>query len=167
MEMSACLQLPAAVLLFVLFTLSVFFHFRIEELHAVDKAITFDIAENANFGYTGVLPFENGRMGHKGIDDVNGPADFWSWFSLGLVPLFWPEGWDVSEVRANTLAKCRDPADALAEFGWNSSMLQGLPQLSNFKTSAGADFVGACPEAKLPAPEGRNGSYLFFHSIVG
>ena len=100
-EAGACLQLPITIAMFACFWLAVSSHSKVERLHAVDTAINWDIKENANFAYTGRVPYENGRMGNKNFEDVNTFADFWSWFDLGLVPLFWPQGWDMSEVRTN------------------------------------------------------------------
>ena len=91
-EAEACIGLPSAVLLFVLFVLSYLSHFPVERLHANDRAITYDIYERATFGFSGAVPFESGRMGNKDIEDVNNIEDFWSWLNLGLVPLFFPEG---------------------------------------------------------------------------
>jgi len=91
-ETAACLQLPQAMAIFLFFALSVTIHFKFDILHGVDEAITWDVEQNANFAFSGIVPFENGRMGHKNIYDVNSIPDFWSWFTLGLTPLFLAAG---------------------------------------------------------------------------
>ncbi|CAK0809205.1 unnamed protein product, partial [Prorocentrum cordatum] len=83
-EQEACMQLPWAVLVFFCFCLAMFNHTGIFNKYALDLATRFNIEENANFAFTGTLPFENGRMGNKDIYDVNSYADFWSWLNLGL-----------------------------------------------------------------------------------
>merc|ERR1740138_791396 len=102
-ESEACMQLPGAIVLLFTFALMLHFHFRPDTLQAVDYALAFDVIENANFAFSGIVPFENGRIGHKNIYDVNNIPDFYSWFSLGLVPIWWPDQthYGFSEVRAN------------------------------------------------------------------
>lgn len=169
-ETSACLQLPWAAAIFVFFGISAAMHFKFDILYGLDQAITFDIEENANFAFSGIVPYENGRMGHKNIYDVNTIADFWSWMSMGLVPIFWPQSWDVSEVRANVQAKCMDAKVALQGFGWPSQNL-------NF-TPGPADIASSCPEdldtVQWSQPAERyfgqrkvDGHYLVHSSIVG
>lgn len=165
-EAGACMQLPVAGLLLILFTSSVFMHMRLEELHAVDRAITWDLNENANFAFGGSIPFDNGRMGHKNIDDVNSIADFWSWFNLGITPLFWPEGWDISEVRMNTAARCMHPQYALEYFGWDSKLLENMTE--NPKDSWTWDY---CPEGHDQPPgewgDVNHSNYLYYYTILG
>mmetsp|Transcript_7419 Transcript_7419/g.16971 ORF Transcript_7419/g.16971 Transcript_7419/m.16971 type:complete len:897 (+) Transcript_7419:48-2738(+) len=168
-ETSACLQLPQALLIFVFFALSVTLHFKTESLHGVDTAITWDIRENANFAFVGVTPFENGRMGHKSLEDVNSIADFWSWFNLGLVPIFWPQGWDVNEVRTNVYTDCWSKKMALRTYGWNNTLLGNVSNQGAWNMDCNTmheavefpedvkDFFGK------PALDGR---YLLHNSIV-
>jgi len=173
-ETSACLQLPQALGIFCFFTLAVMWHFQFESLHGVDEAITWDIMENANFAFSGIVPFENGRMGHKNLDDVNSIADFWSWIGMGIVPLFWPMGWDVNEVRVNTAQWCMSAKEAIDGYGWDQARIQNL--------TAGASRLGgdACPEPAQATPritpgaraffggtDGVDGTYLLYHTIVG
>jgi hypothetical protein len=126
-ETAACIQLPWAVLLFCGFMLSVMWHFRFERLHAVDEAITWDIEQNANFAFAGTVPFEGGRMGFKTIYDVNSIPDFWSWFNMGLTPLFWPSGWDTYEVRGNTATECSGTQDKLKDWGGYDNFVASVP----------------------------------------
>jgi len=164
-EAAACLQLPSALMLFVGFWFSVTLHLGTEQLHALDTAVIWDITENANFAFSGIVPFDNGRMGHKSVYDVNSFADFWSWMDMGMVPLFWPEGWDRSEVRTNVLARCNTPIDALNSYALNMSLVNttGSPPL----------LMTPCPEAedvpKAPANfygTPRTPTYLFYNTIV-
>lgn len=175
-ETSACLQLPQAFAIFICFFLSVTWHFDYARLHGVDQAITWDIRENANFAFSGILPFENGRMGHKNIDDVNTIADFWSWMSIGLTPVFWPQSWDVNEARTNVLMKCVGPRTVMSWWGGYGG-LDG-----NFSNEGSPDFGGKCPDdgwVKVPQettqffsddagsyPDIR-GTYLFYHRVIG
>mmetsp|Transcript_45779 Transcript_45779/g.88046 ORF Transcript_45779/g.88046 Transcript_45779/m.88046 type:complete len:868 (-) Transcript_45779:31-2634(-) len=172
-EAAACWQLPQAFFIFMCFAISAMSHFKFNVLYAIDHAVTLDIQENANFAVSGIVPFENGRIGHKTVFDVNSIADFWSWFSEGLTPIFWPQNWTISETRANTAVHCSGPRDALASYGgWSPEMLADTPLVSP------DTFVGdACPEQDAfawPLPlkrffgdvEGVDGNYLMFHSIV-
>ena len=70
-------------------------------MRGMDTAFKWDIRQNADFAVAGATPFENGRLGHKTWTDVNGFADFWSWFNLGVGSLFWPMGWELNEVTGN------------------------------------------------------------------
>merc|ERR1719421_957539 len=70
-ERDACLALPWAILLVLFFILSTSTHFRTDVLRAINTAHTSDIEENANFAFSGNVPYENGRMGFKSIYDVN------------------------------------------------------------------------------------------------
>uniref|UniRef100_A0A7S4VIU8 EF-hand domain-containing protein n=1 Tax=Alexandrium monilatum TaxID=311494 RepID=A0A7S4VIU8_9DINO len=171
-ETAACLQLPQACTIFLFFFLSVTWHFNYDRLHAVDQAITWDIKENANFAFSGIVPFENGRMGHKNIEDVNSIADFWSWMNMGIVPLFWPQGWDVNEVRLNVGSHCYGSREAIS--GWGSyGLLDG-----NYSSAGDPSYNGRCPEDfEVTPPEdtqqllgdqsGFDGTYLFYHKIIG
>lgn len=171
-EADACLQLPWAVAMFMAFAISIITHESIPQLHIVDKSIETDIRENANFAFSGIIPYENGRMGHKGIDDVNNIPDFWSWLSLGLVPLLWVEAWDVSELKANALAQCTDAPGALSGFGVspadaNASLGSILPPLG-WRISA-----DQCPEPPPDEPPDaffgstKRGMYLYFQRVIG
>lgn len=165
--MSSCKQLPWTILIVLFYWIAVSSHEQAWVLHAVDQAITWDIEENANFAFSGITPFENGRMGHKNFGDVNTVADFYSWFSLGLVPMFWASGWDISEARTNTVARCTSPAAALKDFGYEDSLLQGLPK---------AEFdLALCPERATVGPKDwfsqggkkRTPTYLTYNPVVG
>eukprot|EP00928_Gymnodinium_smaydae_P025315 TRINITY_DN20208_c0_g1_i1.p1 TRINITY_DN20208_c0_g1~~TRINITY_DN20208_c0_g1_i1.p1 ORF type:complete len:945 (-),score=150.40 TRINITY_DN20208_c0_g1_i1:298-3132(-) len=165
-QMAACKQLPFVMIIFLSFASAVLLHERVHQLHAIDMAISWDIEENANFAFGGNIPFDNGRMGHKDITNVNTPADFWSWFNIGLVPLFWREGWDVSEVRLNVLAKCENVQDAIREMGYNSSSVKDVPTQGEFSKT--------CPETKgIPSmPRDWEGTpktplFLFYFAVVG
>ncbi|CAK0886579.1 unnamed protein product, partial [Prorocentrum cordatum] len=110
-EAGACMALPIVILMFACFCLGTVgstSHFKTEQLHSQDYAISFDIEENANFAFAGSIPFEIGRIGWKNIYDVNSVADFWSWLNLGLLPIFFPaaRSWDTSESRSNVAAQC-------------------------------------------------------------
>lgn len=165
-EADACLELPGVILLFVAYVLAVCFHERYWILFAVDHAISFDITENANFAFSGNQPFENGRMGHKTIFDVNNVPDFWSWMSMGLVPLLWIEAWDLSEARANVMAMCTNASEALKSFGWSAQDAQRTALPAMFKD---------CPDSVPELPreyfgeqaEERYGMYLYYNRIVG
>lgn len=166
-QMNACLQLPLAVMIFVCFALSVLLHEKIDMLHAVDKAITWDIEENANFAFSGNVPFENGRMGHKNIFDVNTHADFWSWFDMGLVSLFWNDQWDLNEARINVATECMSPRQRLREMGWPDSALQNTSdhpsQYLGGQCPEGRD-ISISPQAWFGTP--RTPSYKSFFAVV-
>lgn len=93
-ESKACWSLPFTLLLVVSYATVAITHDNAEMLRAVEESLDHDIMENSNFAFTGDY------MGHKGIDDVNSVADFWSWMSNGLIPLLfvqsksWHEGAD-------------------------------------------------------------------------
>mmetsp|Transcript_129847 Transcript_129847/g.289680 ORF Transcript_129847/g.289680 Transcript_129847/m.289680 type:complete len:1143 (+) Transcript_129847:49-3477(+) len=170
-EAGACLQLPWALALFFFFFMAVHEHLQIETLHAMDMAISNDLLENANFAFSGIPPLENGRMGHKNINDVNSFADFWSWFDMGIAPLFWMEGWDVSEVRLNTAYECMGNRDAFHLWGgFNDSRVDSLTNTSRL----GSQY-GECPDdqSKVPEPPADffgvpyTPTYLYYHSVVG
>jgi hypothetical protein len=172
----ACIGLIWAVLMLVFFCMGVFSHMRLEEAHAEDYAVVFDLGENANFAFSGSIPYENGRMGHKSINDINSIPDFWSWMNLGLVPLLFPaEGsWDTNEARANAGTMCGDFRASLEGFGgYDTAMLSGTTNTTGIHGEMNTD--GGCPEAmsEMPSwPEGFLGTeaahtYLYYHSIVG
>jgi hypothetical protein len=177
-EQDACLQLPGATLLMVVFALMSNWHLSLHRAHAVDQAHWFDITENANFAFSGITPFENGRMGHKTIYDVNSIPDVWSFFTLGLVPLWWPDqsSFGVSEMRANIASACTSPRDSLEFNGWNSSRLENV---STSPIVYGAGGLG-CPagtdrivyprhvtDMKIVGSDpDLTATYLYFNSIV-
>lgn len=182
----ACIGLIWAVLMLVFFCMGVFSHMRLEEAHAEDYAVVFDLTENANFAFSGSIPYENGRMGHKGMDDINSIPDFWSWMNLGLVPLLFPaEGsWDTNEMRSNAAAMCSDFRAALDGFGgYDAAMLSGTTNTTGIHGEMNYD--GGCPEAMSEQPSWPEGfldvpdppggkdyteaghTYLYYHTIVG
>eukprot|EP00930_Biecheleria_cincta_P027134 TRINITY_DN1905_c0_g1_i8.p1 TRINITY_DN1905_c0_g1~~TRINITY_DN1905_c0_g1_i8.p1 ORF type:complete len:933 (-),score=157.50 TRINITY_DN1905_c0_g1_i8:72-2870(-) len=164
-QMQACLALPAVLVLFLAFMFSMELHQGNSVIQGMEHAFKTDIEENANFAFSGVVPFENGRMGHKNIYDVNTFADFWSWFDMGLVSLLFPESWDVSEPRVNTAALCTAPVEALLGTGWtfNASVLS-LVGNTSFDLGPLCDDLGADPD--YPEDFFRKPPYLFFNSIV-
>merc|ERR1719399_635500 len=103
--------------------------FNLRPIYVQEHSIEFDLFENANFAFGGIVPFENGGMGHKTLFDVNSVADFWSWLSMGLVPLLYNRAWDVNEVRSNVLSVC-DSASSLS--GWG---LRGNGHLADVQAS--------------------------------
>merc|ERR1719191_2035487 len=105
-EEQACKQLPWALFFFTTFLLVQILHLKQDVVHTLEQSIDFDLRENANFAFGGNVPFENGRMGHKSLFDVNSVADFWSWLTMGMVPLIWIEDYDVNEVRNNVISSC-------------------------------------------------------------
>jgi len=115
------LQIPVIFALFFFFVVATSLHRNTSISNSIENGIRFDIQENANFAFVGVAPFENGRMGHKSISDVNSYEDFWSWLDIGLVPIFFPSGWGVSEPRTNVAARCTSPLEAIGGNGWTTS----------------------------------------------
>eukprot|EP00747_Dinoflagellata_sp_TGD_P184661 gnl/TRDRNA2_/TRDRNA2_40502_c0_seq1.p1 gnl/TRDRNA2_/TRDRNA2_40502_c0~~gnl/TRDRNA2_/TRDRNA2_40502_c0_seq1.p1 ORF type:complete len:829 (-),score=132.38 gnl/TRDRNA2_/TRDRNA2_40502_c0_seq1:39-2525(-) len=165
-EAGACMQLPWTVLLFVSFVAAVMGHEKFEYLHMMDRSLEFDIIENANFAFSGIVPFQNGRMGHKSVYDVNTMADFWSWMTMGLVPLLWAESWDVNEPRTNTIVACTTAADNLA--GWDNHWANAS------SGPLGTPFFDQnCPEPpNQPLPkkylgEEPRGMYLYYNRLLG
>lgn len=130
---AACLELPLTIMLLLCFTVMALLHLRQAWAGMIENAISDDITENANFAWAH-------HFGHKGIEDVNSFADFWSWTRLGFLPLLtmtWPYSEDLS----------------LAE-----------PRFSNYSTDAlpsHRHFVDH--EKKVPA---RN-DYLRYNRIIG
>ena len=82
---------------------------------------TGNIWQNSNFAMLGAVPFENGRMGMKDIEHVATISSFWSWFNIGLVPLLWPSGEELNEVRGNMKKFCTSDADRFNTFGYNGN----------------------------------------------
>jgi len=77
------LGLPAALFLWVVVSFCFMGHDRASVVRDCEYAIMSDIEENANFAFSAP-----GYMGFKGMADVNCFADFYSWFRLGILPLF-------------------------------------------------------------------------------
>lgn len=177
LEANSCLAMPLVFALFVLYLSSIWLHCGIEQLHAVDKAISFDMKENANFAFGGDVPFENGRMGHKNIYDVNSFADFWSWLDLGIVPLFWADGWELSEVRQNVWTRCMSAVEAFDLYGWQQSSLPNVSTMRPQMTTGNDANPYFCDSQSTsdPFPQRPNtfydgddaGVYLYYHSVVG
>jgi len=183
-EMEACIKLPLVVLLLIVYYLAVYFHWRPETLHGVDNAIRTDITENANFAFNGMNPWTTEPFGHKNIHDVHSIADFWSWFNLGLVPLFWPEGWSTQEVRSNVATHCTTYDQQFLAFGWGaSSSWHRAANMSGINMSQASREGQPCvKDDKVLLPQetqrffGADTSdpndyglakYLMFHSIIG
>ncbi|CAJ1450924.1 unnamed protein product [Effrenium voratum] len=89
---SAVKNLPAAILLIVWFLLMNLSHELPETLQSIEKAIDFDITENANFAFSDPL-----AMGHKNYEDVNTFADWYSWMNLGFSAIYFPINVTTSE----------------------------------------------------------------------
>jgi len=70
--------LPRTLSLIIFFALMLLSHEMLGPAQSIERAIRFDIEENANFAFNGV-----GTFGNKNIQDVNSFADFYSWFRLG------------------------------------------------------------------------------------
>jgi len=85
-------SLPLALALVFFFAFMWINHDNAQYVYGVQKAIEFDIVENANFAFSAP-----GAMGHKGLQDVNSFADFWSWLRLGFLPLVIRQDRPVSE----------------------------------------------------------------------
>ncbi|CAK9044447.1 Polycystin-2 (Curly up) (Cup) (Polycystic kidney disease 2 protein homolog) (Transient receptor potential cation channel subfamily P member 2) [Durusdinium trenchii] len=89
---AAVKNLPAAILLIVWFLLMNLSHELPETIQSIEKAIDFDIAENANFAFSSPL-----YMGHKNYEDVNTFADWYSWMRVGFSAIYFPMDASVSE----------------------------------------------------------------------
>lgn len=168
-ESGACIAMPFVFFMFFLFFASSRIHLGYEQLHSVDQAIYFDITENANFAFSGPIPWENGRMGHKNMFDVNSIGDFWSWMSIGIVPIFWAEGWEISETRLNMEVPCQRRYDLLWYMGINTSTWPG--SIKNLT----AEQEKHCPREPFfypPRPKkffenANEGTYLYYNSVIG
>eukprot|EP00931_Biecheleriopsis_adriatica_P021084 TRINITY_DN13896_c0_g1_i1.p1 TRINITY_DN13896_c0_g1~~TRINITY_DN13896_c0_g1_i1.p1 ORF type:complete len:969 (+),score=169.77 TRINITY_DN13896_c0_g1_i1:45-2951(+) len=166
--MNSLMQLPATLLMITSFTVAVLLHTRLQEAQASDFSIVFDIQENANFAFTGTVPLQNGRMGHKGLEDVNFIGDIWSWLNLGLVPLLWYEGWDLSEAAANLGAMCVSAKDKIEAFGLDTSGLSAGSLDQQLLRDGCEKLTAGSPEA----PKGWYGTpstptYLYYRSVIG
>ncbi|CAE7465916.1 PKD2 [Symbiodinium sp. CCMP2592] len=80
-EQDALKSLPSAFLLVLLYTCTLLSTSSISDVWALQHAVSFDIVENANFGFSG-------NHGHQSLQDVNTFTDFSSWLELGFQPLF-------------------------------------------------------------------------------
>lgn len=78
-------SLPTTLLFVIAYAAMVIVHDDAVVVRAVEDSIVFDIIDNANFA------FDSDFMGHKNIYDVNSIPDFWSWFSLGFLPLMFTD----------------------------------------------------------------------------
>jgi len=84
--------LPRTLTLIFCFAAMLLNHETVGETQSVEKAIRFDIEENANFAFNGI-----GTMGHKNYQDVNSITDFYSWLRLGFAAIYLPQSTPVSE----------------------------------------------------------------------
>lgn len=89
---TAVKNLPAAILLIVWFLMMNLSHQLPPTIQSIEKAIDFDITENANFAFSSPL-----YMGHKNFMDVNTFADWYSWMNLGFSAIYFPSTHAVSE----------------------------------------------------------------------
>mmetsp|Transcript_60121 Transcript_60121/g.140522 ORF Transcript_60121/g.140522 Transcript_60121/m.140522 type:complete len:801 (+) Transcript_60121:27-2429(+) len=95
---AAVKNLPAAILLIVWFLLMNLSHELPDSVHSIEKAIDFDITENANFAFSSPL-----YMGHKNYEDVNTFADWYSWMNVGFSAIYFPTSLAVSEGKSYDL----------------------------------------------------------------
>merc|ERR1719230_1876322 len=105
------MQLPWLILFSLIFIGIIMTRTQPSTFYTAHASVEFDLLENANFAWAGLVPFESGRFGFKTLFDVNTIADFWSWTTMGLVPLLFLESWDVNEVRNNILSACQPASD--------------------------------------------------------
>jgi hypothetical protein len=134
----ACLQLPMTILLLVSFSYLAIAHLGQNMVYAVEESIEFDISENANFAFAHAF-------GHKGIEDVNSVADFWSWMRLGYLPLIIQPSWSYSEAYPAALG---------------DSVMKG----TNYSTD---DLTGSWlfPGYEKAAPVQND--YMRYHKLIG
>merc|ERR1719199_1009102 len=84
MEQSAsCQALPFTLMLVISYAAVAISHMNAPLVRAVEHSISFDVEDNANFAY------DSDFAGHKDLHEVNSITDFWSFMSVGLVPLLW------------------------------------------------------------------------------
>lgn len=79
---ASCKSLPFTILLVVSYAVMAIQHLDAPRVRAVENSISFDIIDNANFAFD---IFE--YAGQKDHTDVNSLTDFWSFMTVGLVPL--------------------------------------------------------------------------------
>lgn len=177
-EADAFLTLPFVTVMFVSFCLGTIgsrSHFRTEQLHSQDHAVSSDIEESVHFAFAGSFPFESGRSGFKNIHDVSSIPDFWSWLNLGLLPRFFPESgsWEVSESRVNVAAQCQSFKSTLQAAAWPESSLAGTKTDTNMRGRILRPGGVQCPEGmdnperpKSIYGEEQVAPYLFHNEIV-
>ncbi|CAD7949535.1 unnamed protein product [Amoebophrya sp. A120] len=94
----ACLQLPFALLLVIVFAALSVLTLGNKYVQDVHTSIDVFIRENANFG------FDHGDMhGLKALRDVHTVADVYSWLRLGFVPLMLSDSFGYSEHLTDTV----------------------------------------------------------------
>ena len=91
--------LPRTLSLIIFFALMLLSHEMLGPAQSIERAIRFDIEENANFAFNGA-----GTFGNKNLQDVNSFADFYSWFRLGFAAIYMPTTSSVSEGSSITAA---------------------------------------------------------------
>lgn len=89
----SCFSLPFTLVLVISYAMLAIAHDEAPSVNSVEDSIAVDIFENANFA------FSSEWIGHKGIDDVNSHADFWSWMTRGFAPLIFQQTYFVAENR--------------------------------------------------------------------
>eukprot|EP00929_Paragymnodinium_shiwhaense_P119621 TRINITY_DN91520_c0_g1_i1.p1 TRINITY_DN91520_c0_g1~~TRINITY_DN91520_c0_g1_i1.p1 ORF type:complete len:1155 (-),score=290.49 TRINITY_DN91520_c0_g1_i1:126-3590(-) len=90
-ESNGCKSLPFTLLLVVSYSFMVIGHMNAPVLRDVEDSIGFDISDNANFA------FDSEWMAYKGIEDIGGFGDIWSFMNIGLVPLMFKQEYAWSE----------------------------------------------------------------------
>lgn len=90
-------SIPFYLLLGLSYAMMILAHDNAPDVHAVEDSLTHAISERANFAFT------SDSMGWKNLYDVSGYADFWSWMSLGLVPLVFVQETQFAENRNDSL----------------------------------------------------------------
>lgn len=163
-EEQSCKSLPSTVMLLIVFLVSLALREQSFVIHMLEKSVHFDLNENANFAFGGAVPFDNGRMGHKSLYDVNTFADFYSWLSMGLTPLLFHDTWDQSEVRTTIRTlECFSKEQNLND--WGASFYNNSWGSSN---DLNRRLESSCPEAEpIVMTESEAGMYLYFNRIIG
>mmetsp|Transcript_40203 Transcript_40203/g.106661 ORF Transcript_40203/g.106661 Transcript_40203/m.106661 type:complete len:1033 (-) Transcript_40203:502-3600(-) len=88
MEEQACMSLPFTLILVISYACMVIQHMDGITLRAVEDSVRSEIRETAVFSFD----TESHVHGYRNIDDVNTRADFWTFASQGIVPLFFNQG---------------------------------------------------------------------------
>mmetsp|Transcript_103260 Transcript_103260/g.266965 ORF Transcript_103260/g.266965 Transcript_103260/m.266965 type:complete len:971 (-) Transcript_103260:50-2962(-) len=125
-QMRSCMQLPAAMLILLSYCACCYVHDLTNQVHAMEQTLWNDVMHTANFASSGDQPFDMERMGFKNLVDVNSVADFWSWMSLGIVPLFFSAEPPLSEARANAQQACKTVAENLVTWGWDPDLVANV-----------------------------------------
>jgi len=101
-EAESCRSLPFALCMVFSYAVVCINHDPVVPISAVEESIKFDINENANFAFSCIAEDEC-YMGHKGVEDVNSLADFWSWLYNGFLPLMFVQshGWSEDSNMSN------------------------------------------------------------------